>query len=534
MSTLFAKRCVSGQATYARTKRYRETQMTRFLRFLRDARTTVGSSSSWETMPTSCGVDPERDRDAWSALVRQHVDRCDVSIRRQHQQPTFTIATSTLENAIRDAYRDDDFQSLSRVLDTLSRRHDTNHVAVKDTARRLAYVNHQEQHEGYTMLMAAARRGRYDVVSRLLRLGASATIRNRRGRTAWDVAYVHRSVPRAFHDRVAAARAHMDRAIWDAFQDRARCDAFVPLAMRFNVYATDFQRPADGATMLMATCLGNRVDVARQLVRLGGTTQIMLRNKFGRTAVDDARSRGHAGLADDLLRWHAEDAATRSRLEQPSSSSTKTSSSSTTTLNATFGAMEIRERSPSDEDDGDGRSSVMETETDEVSRTTDGAVHETSSRRTLSPMNRMHLMLANLVTDQTRRLLRGETVKRRNVSETTIVQRAGYVHQSLSKGVDALYNAGLLMTDVNLRGLHEHVERLVDTFSFHKPVMSLTDAQWRLLGLHLLTRTIARRRDDANEAYERLLRLAGIEDEATLRDPDRMVHACLDRTMRVP
>ncbi|RHZ40983.1 hypothetical protein DYB31_013252 [Aphanomyces astaci] len=87
---------------------------------------------------------------------------------------------------------------------------------------------------------------------------------------------------------------NIDEAIWIAFQ---RNDFSVFFQVRHQIpRALEFQRPADGGTILMAAAMHNRVDVIEQLLALNSSC-VLLRDWHGKTAADIATDQGHSAAA---------------------------------------------------------------------------------------------------------------------------------------------------------------------------------------------------------------------------------------------
>ncbi|ETV73380.1 hypothetical protein, variant [Aphanomyces astaci] len=87
---------------------------------------------------------------------------------------------------------------------------------------------------------------------------------------------------------------NIDEAIWIAFQ---RNDFSVFFQVRHQIpRALEFQRPADGGTILMAAAMHNRVDVIEQLLALNSSC-VVLRDWHGKTAADIATDQGHSAAA---------------------------------------------------------------------------------------------------------------------------------------------------------------------------------------------------------------------------------------------
>ncbi|ETW04543.1 hypothetical protein, variant [Aphanomyces invadans] len=90
---------------------------------------------------------------------------------------------------------------------------------------------------------------------------------------------------------------NIDEAIWIAFQ---RNDFSVFFQVKHQISnAYEFQRPADGGTILMAAAMHNRVDVI-ELLLAHSSASILLRDGHGKTAADIASDQGHAMAAAAL------------------------------------------------------------------------------------------------------------------------------------------------------------------------------------------------------------------------------------------
>ncbi|CAK4082274.1 unnamed protein product [Aphanomyces euteiches] len=89
----------------------------------------------------------------------------------------------------------------------------------------------------------------------------------------------------------------IDEAVWIAFQ---RNDFSHFFRVKNEIASpVEFQRPADGGTILMAAAMNNRVDVIEKLFALKPES-VLLRDWNGKTAADIATSQGHVAAATAL------------------------------------------------------------------------------------------------------------------------------------------------------------------------------------------------------------------------------------------